>query len=413
MTTTTPTSYRSALFGLLAILVGLATLVVLPIMARYRSDNKYEQISQIEKARGQINQALDLAFQVQIQGSDAYFTHSFTNSSSKEREKFQGLVSNWKKVTASEQDIRACDEDVLKLWETGTRQLGEWLDFYAESPAKFEDVGPDGPVRKKDFQFGVQALVDAVDKAGKKQIELRDEIQAIHRAELYIALPMLLICFLVAGIAGANLRSLRRAWAQEQETAARLEVAVKEGNHRIKNNLQVIGALIDMQLQEPGTSVPKRALEDVVQQVKTVAAVHDFLSQELRSDRVQADKMLQKLVDLTAQPAGVEATLDTQLLALPVKQATALALITNELLLNAGKHGATQVCVRMKTEGETSCLEVCDNGPGFSPDFDVAEHANIGLALVDTLARHDLAGEAVFFTNSGAHVTITFPLSTA
>jgi two-component sensor histidine kinase len=96
-----------------------------------------------------------------------------------------------------------------------------------------------------------------------------------------------------------------------------------------------------------------------------------------------------------------------------VRQATAIALITNELLLNSGKHGATEARVVMKADGTSAHLQVTDNGPGFPPDFDAAQNANLGLTLVDTLTRHDLQGEVAYTTDGGAKVEVTFPLVSA
>jgi hypothetical protein len=104
---------------------------------------------------------------------------------------------------------------------------------------------------------------------------------------------------------------------------------------------------------------------------------------------------------------------DTEAIALALKQATAVALIANELLQNAGKHGATRARVFMKATGPVAQLRVIDNGPGFPPDFDVSRDANLGLSLVDTLARHDLRGNVLFANDSGARVEVTFPLEAA
>jgi len=128
-----------------------------------------------------------------------------------------------------------------------------------------------------------------------------------------VVTPLAIICFALASLAWMNVRTLRLAWQREQETANHLKVAVQESNHRIKNNLQVIGALIDMQIQDvPGSSVPKTALEDVVHQVRAVAAVHDFFSHELRSDLIAGDQMLRRLVELTASPIGLQVEIEAR-----------------------------------------------------------------------------------------------------
>jgi len=67
----------------------------------------------------------------------------------------------------------------------------------------------------------------------------------------------------------------------------------------------------------------------------------------------------------------------------------------------------------MKADGDNAQLCVNDNGPGFPMGFDMLQNANLGLSLVDTLARHDLDGELICTNLNGAHVQITFPLATS
>jgi two-component sensor histidine kinase len=207
-----------------------------------------------------------------------------------------------------------------------------------------------------------------------------------------------------------NFQNLRHSWTREQEATARLTVAIKETNHRIKNNLQVVCSLLDVQLLESDETISRQAIEETVQQVRAIAAVHDFLSHEMRDATVQGDLLLKRLVALTATPAQLSIHLEASAVALEVKQATALALIANELLLNAGKHGATEATVRMRSEGQNVCFQVSDNGPGFAADFDPIAHANLGLSLVGTLVRHDLGGDVAYHTRNGAEISITFPL---
>src|SRR5207244_9857770 len=106
-------------------------------------------------------------------------------------------------------------------------------------------------------------------------------------------------------------------------------------------------------------------------------------------------------VSLTAGPASVEVQLEADPALLSVKQATATALIANELLLNAGKHGATRATVRLRAQDGRARLMVEDNGPGFPAGFDPAHDASLGVALVDTLARTDLAGDVDFRNERG------------
>jgi two-component sensor histidine kinase len=256
----------------------------------------------------------------------------------------------------------------------------------------------------------LRLLGDARSIAAAQQDALRQRLQWLNTAQVTVVTPMAIICFALAFLAWMNLRTLQQSWEREREVRGHLEVAVQESNHRIKYNLQVIAALIDMQIQEPGTMVSKNSLEDIVHQVRAVAAVHDFFSHELKSDQIRTDEMLQRLVDLSASPIGLRVDLQAEAIALAVKQATAVALITNELLLNSGKHGATKAQIVMKLSDSTVRLQVSDNGPGFPSGFDASQNANLGLTLVDTLVRHDLQGEVLFGNEDGARVDVMFPL---
>ena len=97
------------------------------------------------------------------------------------------------------------------------------------------------------------------------------------------------------------------------------------------------------------------------------------------------------------------------------KQCVALALMTNELVSNARKHGKGEVEVTFTVVGGRAHLEVCDDGPGFPHGFDPDVAANTGIELVIGLGRADLAG-ALDFENrveGGARVCVTFPLGIA
>jgi two-component sensor histidine kinase len=253
----------------------------------------------------------------------------------------------------------------------------------------------------------------ASDGAATEEKALQQQIATMDASERHTVAPLTLVCVVLAVLALHNVYRLRRFWERERQTAGDLLLAVQETNHRIKNNLQVVAALVDIHRTEAGDTIPKSALDEISSQVRAVAAVHDFLSYALRSTSVQADRMLEKLAALCATASHLTVDLNADVVMLAVKQATAVALICNELLSNSGKHGATHATVSMCAEAENVRLDVVDNGPGFPPDFDPVTSANLGLALLDTLVRHDLGGDITYATGSGARVTIVFPLRPA
>ncbi len=409
------TQYHLAIAGLIMTLIGLGALFIVPLAVAARLKNDFDKIDRLEHARLAITEAIEVASR-----SDTFLTHRYmepgaTNGRYVVATEHRQLLAAWDKAIANPGELTALDRGAMAEWRAGTAIVTRWINGYLADYVKNGNPGSATRFEREEQQFrlGLFALSNARSEAIQQQDDLRQRLQWLNTAQLTVITPMAIICFALAFLAWMNVRTLQQTWSRERSVSAQLQVAVQESNHRIKNNLQVIGALIDMQLQEPGTVVRKSALENVVHQVRAVAAVHDFFSHELRSSHVMGDQMLRRLIELTASPIGLRVDLETEAIALAVKQATAVALITNELLLNSGKHGATEARVVMKATGSMACLRVSDNGPGFPDDFDGVQDANLGLALVDSLARHDLQGQLIFSSDAGAHVEITFPLAAA
>ena len=97
----------------------------------------------------------------------------------------------------------------------------------------------------------------------------------------------------------------------------------------------------------------------------------------------------------------------------PLRHGSSLAILVNELVSNAVKHGREDVSVCLKRDGEGALLEVCDDGAGFPDGFDAVAAAHTGLELVEQVARWDLQGTVRYENRpeGGARVTVSFPLS--
>jgi two-component sensor histidine kinase len=129
---------------------------------------------------------------------------------------------------------------------------------------------------------------------------------------------------------------------------------------------------------------------------------------------VSARAMLSKLVTIlrnavAPRPVSLEAH-DTPL---RVRQASALALVVNEMVSNSLKHGAGEVSIVFSVADGMAQLEVCDEGEGFPTDFDPQRAGHTGLELMETAARWDLAGTISYSSRStgGARVMVRFALS--
>ena len=200
----------------------------------------------------------------------------------------------------------------------------------------------------------------------------------------------------------------------------RLQRAMTETHHRVKNNLQIIAAMVDLHVLDDKEAISIDEVKKLGIHIQTLAAVHELLTQEAKDDGqahyIPARQGLERLIEMLQRTTGsrriLHSIIETRLSA---RQGTSLALVANELLSNALKHGQgnIEVCLTLEANRKMVQLTVTDEGPGFSVDFDPIRGANTGLELVNSLTQWDLGGEVQFSNRDGGggSVTVTMPLT--
>jgi PAS domain S-box-containing protein len=216
------------------------------------------------------------------------------------------------------------------------------------------------------------------------------------------------------------LRDFTERKRHEEEREAlnlKLQRAITEAHHRIKNNLQVIASLVDVELQDKSDIVSGAALTRVGQHIRTMAAIHELLSEQIKAGAgtrgISLAALLQELLPMLQNTVGQRPLrFDLEEVWLPSKQGTALAILVNELVSNAVKHGQGAIDLTLTTQEREATLAVCDDGPGFPEGFEPGSAAHIGLELVETLSRLDLSGQVSYenLPQGGGRVRVTFPL---
>jgi two-component system, sensor histidine kinase PdtaS len=195
------------------------------------------------------------------------------------------------------------------------------------------------------------------------------------------------------------------AVALEHGRAVMRGVLAQEIHHRVKNNLQTVASLLRLQARATHAD-PRRAMEDSVNRILAIAAVHEVLT-ERRDEEVELGELLDRLRAMLVQGLGagkeVEAELETVTLA--GGRATALALVFSELLQNALEHGGHAVRIQLARRDGDAVLAIADDGAGID---DAA--SGTGLSIVRALVRDELKGRLDLRKDGGTRAEVVFPV---
>jgi two-component sensor histidine kinase/putative methionine-R-sulfoxide reductase with GAF domain len=196
------------------------------------------------------------------------------------------------------------------------------------------------------------------------------------------------------------------AVALEHGRAVMRGVLAKEIHHRVKNNLQTVASLLRLQARAAGEIDPRRALDESVNRILAIAAVHEVLT-ERRDDEVELDALLDRLRAMLVQGLVAGKTVDARLepVSLAGDRATALALIFSELLQNALEHGGSAVVVELAQRNGDVVLAVSDDGDG----LDGEKPSGTGLSIVEALVRDELGGTLELRSEGGLRAEVVFP----
>ena len=195
------------------------------------------------------------------------------------------------------------------------------------------------------------------------------------------------------------------AVALEHGRAVMRGVLAQEIHHRVKNNLQTVASLLRLQARSEHAD-PRQALEDSVNRILAIAAVHEVLTEQ-RDEVVELRDLLDRLRAMLVQglAAGKEVRADLAPVSLAGDRATALALVFSELLQNALEHGGEIVRIELAKRNGEVVLAIADDGEGIE-----GEPTGTGLSIVRALVRDELQGRLELTGTEGTRAEVVFPV---
>ncbi|MGO1593897.1 MAG: sensor histidine kinase, partial [Ancrocorticia sp.] len=188
-----------------------------------------------------------------------------------------------------------------------------------------------------------------------------------------------------------DITELRR---REQELITK-DATIREINHRVKNNLQTVSALLRMQARRAHDDVTRQSLETAQRRISTIAVVHQTLSQTL-NETVDFNEVFAPILRMSSDIAATGAHVTTQLSGefgkIGANQATALAVVLNELVTNAVEHGVFaggHLDVTAERNGRHLAVEIADDGEGLQGH---QPGSGLGTSIVKTMVAGELHG---------------------
>ncbi len=289
-----------------------------------------------------------------------------------------------------------------------------------------------------DLLAAVEAGFDAVGKSGLAAIErkwLGSDIRRFWSGRVVaIVAGAALATILVLGALSWTLRRrvaaataelkdkvllLEAGEARIRASLGEKEILLKEVHHRVKNNLQIISSLINLQAQSIRDEGDRELLRETQQRIYAMAQLHEMLYRSPDLASIDFAEYLRSLASALVSSAGRRnPVFALEGVILPLDSAVPLGLIANELVSNAIKHAFPGVepyrdepggiAISLARRGPELALEVRDRGPGLPAGFDPMASPSMGITLVRSLAEQ-LGGRLSFSGPPGLAVLLVFP----
>lgn len=277
-------------------------------------------------------------------------------------------------------------------------------------------------VKQKEEEMQDLEVQHAKTKENLLQAKQLQTTQYIVMVLLALSLSIVVYAYVLNKKSKAQIQVINNELVQKNEliTAqhADKELLLKEIHHRVKNNLQVVSSLLQMQARATQNQIAKEAIAEGQARVKSMALIHQLLYQGETFSVVDMKTYFHQLVefiyDLNASTIKVEKLVEVdEQLKIDFEKAIPLGLIATELIANCfkyafGKDENNRLIVKLSLIEKNIELTIHDSGNGLPGDFDIKKAKSLGLRLVNNLCRQ-VKGQLTYSYDDGACFKLVFP----
>ena len=204
-------------------------------------------------------------------------------------------------------------------------------------------------------------------------------------------------------------RELEKAKRALEVQLAEKDILLKEVNHRVKNSLQIVSSILQLQLPDVADSSAADAMRNAAARVLAIAAVHERLYTGEDATVVRLDTFLHDLCHEIGRASGCPDGIktDVERVDVPTDMAVPLALVVNELVTNVVKHVGPPCNITLRSSpGPALKLTVSDHGQGPRPD----QSPGLGTRIVDAFTTQIGAQVETRQHSSGYTIELSVPL---
>jgi len=263
-----------------------------------------------------------------------------------------------------------------------------------------------------------KATVDLHEESLQKTTALQElneslKLQSIVQAENISRVRFFLVVVALAAILAFALiwlliaqRSVRQNFIRKLETTNGLlldavkerDVLLQEIHHRVKNNLQLVISLLNLQGRRISAKGSEERAERVIREIQgrvhTMSLIHKELYKSHDYESLNVSALIKDLASYVVSLAGEETQLDMDMedVILDANRAMPAGLITCEVITNCLEHGRakdaeSKIKIELKKRGESMSLKISDNGPGFSAELKLGETDSLGMLLIRDMSE--------------------------
>jgi two-component sensor histidine kinase/Tfp pilus assembly protein PilF len=214
-----------------------------------------------------------------------------------------------------------------------------------------------------------------------------------------------------------EIKERKKAATELRASLHEKDIMLKEIHHRVKNNLQVVSSMMNLQSDKLTEDYSKKVFINTQDRIHTMSLVHEklYLSENLAS--IDFCKYVKDLIDYLFGTYGVKKEkivlrIKIDNIFLSINSAISCGLIINEITSNSFKYAFPgkrkgEIFIQMQEEGEKFILQAGNNGVPFPHDIDVKKTGTFGLEMIRILTNQ-LNGKMEFNGSNGAHFKLQF-----